>query len=266
VLLCLAGYVFLSRASVQATTTHVLPLSDLLTTVTRWQSSDDTGDFTAHFRLHAPWSDANNDKTKFSAFTSGGANFSPLGSWHQIFGDVQTVEGSNEASIEFLYPRNSSGTIWIQYEGGPNDSIHGEEFSIIAARFGVGSDTGGSGRPGVIVPITAWTPDGLPQAAASVPFDTHGIVGTWGDSEPRMWQTVSTHNGSKPGSGWESIQTPVPQEGAEHGGRHYEVSANLSPGVYYIVGAVENCTPNGSYNPAQEKLDEFSAVMRKFEQ
>jgi hypothetical protein len=190
----------------------------------------------------------------------------PNGNWVEVTNNGSWQAVGNE--IIFTWTNNSyvTGTVWIQYAGGPADSPNGAETSIVASEVNNLPNSGHGSRPGALVPIVEVVPESDIQGnnLVSVNFNLYTpFGGMWGNSAPQFFESTGTNPSPTPGNGWTWMTN---QNLAANRGTK-QVTALAHPNMdsgYYIVAVQETYTPSESYNTHGWSISEFSGVMRAY--
>lgn len=249
----------LSGSANLQTSTHILPLYDLVTAV------DVSGNVTVNFMLNANWNPATNNVDNFKFFFANGnlSAFSPDGHWNMITPSAFAPISGKQVTINFnsLGP-TPRGTIWIQYMGNSNDSVNGAEASIIATQVPPPAPQGHGGRPGHIVPIITTTPEAQ-NFNIPIQFDIATPYAGWGNSAPNFWMNTGNNNSPYPSNGWQNMGTSGIN--ATNGTQVITTTGHPNSNAgYYCIGSLEAYTPYESYNNHNLLFPEFSAVIRAY--
>ena len=248
----------------QAGTNIICPLYDMTTSV------DAAGNVTATFYLCFNWNSQLNSTSKFSFYFSTNVvstNIGPNGNWYQIYPSAYGAPSGNSVSVTFPNynfngASNPTGILWVDYNGGANETADGvAEHSITATTVG-GSHQGSNGRPGTIVPIIETAPVdklgiGKQSVNQSVTFQILAGFAGWPNGNPPMWFNTGNNNSPYPGNGWQRMS--YDQLAVAQG--HVTVTATAHPNSnsgYYMVGYQQTYTPFG----ATGLWNEFSALVR----
>ena len=246
---------------------YLLPLYDLVTNETGSGSSYVT---TATFSLSNNWNSGVNSTSNFHVYYALGAStqFTPDSSpatWNDITSYGTWNISGNVATFTITWGIYVTGTMWVQYNGGPNDSIYGSEVSFVAAQFGQNQGVGHGSRPGTFVPITKPTPESDSQGnGITVLFNLYQpFGGAWGNSAPQYWECHGNNASMAPNGSWVSMPNVSPT--SSNGGR--QVSSIIHPNSsngYYCIAIQETYTPSESYNTHNSPWTEFSGVIRPY--
>jgi len=242
---------------------YILPLYDLVPSV------DANNNVTINFMLSAPWNVNTNSYSNFYFYFAPRYNsFSPDGSWNQIYPYSWTPISGSQVTVSFAanqFAGGPSGTIWVMYTGGANDSRNGQEASVTATNVWTNMSQGGSSRPGSIVPINDVVPkDDVQSHSVGINFNINTpYSGSWGNSVPLFYCNTGPGNQEMPGNGWQSM--PTGNINTTPGFTNVSTTGhpNATSG-YYCIGCTQQYTPNEPYNIHNYVMSEYSAIIRAF--
>lgn len=196
----------------------------------------------------------------------GPAQISPNGNWIEVTYNGQWQVVGNELIFTWTSNTFVQGNVWVQYSGGPGDSINGAETSVVACEVNQVSSPGHGSRPGALVPIVDVVPGDRAQNSnnLNVSFNLYTpFGGMWGNSTPQYFQTTGPTTNPGPGGGWTVMANQ--NLGASNGSKQVSSLAHPTrPSGYYLVGVQETYTPSESYNTHNWTISEFSGVIRSY--
>ena len=254
-MLCIAAATLALGLAGNRQASHVLPLYDLVT------SFNTSNLLTANFMLNSSNGSTSNIKVFYTIGDT--SHFRPDGNWYDITTYCTIGISGTEGTITCQFASAAQGTLWVQYNGGPNDSPNGAESSFVAAEYGVNNQAGHSGRPGSMVPIVDRTPAGQnPNVAITFDLSTP-YGGTWGNSIPQFYMNTGQGATARPGGGWQTMayQNLTPTGGSQVVTVTGQPNANAG---LYIVAIQQTYVPSESYNIHNSQWTEYSGVIRSY--
>jgi hypothetical protein len=261
--LAVAALAFIAPARKQSG--YILPLYDIVPSV------DSGNNVTVNFMLSAPWNVSTNNYSNFHFFFANRYQaFTPNGGWNQITPYSWTPISGNQVTVSFAasqFNNNPTGTIWVMYTGGQNDSPNGAEASVAATNVWTGQDQGHGGRPGLIVPIKDVVPSDDPfgqNHTININFNIDTpYTGSFNNSVPTFFCNTGPGYSMFPGNGWQTLNTG--NISATPGFTNVSVQGHPNANAgYYLAGSAEYYTPSESYNTHNYVMWEYSAIVRAF--